>query len=436
MQKNDLIVLLFLCSFQFLFSQNSTSLDNFLKNARQNTPALSENINLRQIGEIQNDIIRAQNKAFQVNATSEVLFAPYFNNNGRIIDVTTIPSSTAYGYDVGITNGGLYSAQVNVTKNLFNQAIVDNLLFQNKIKNEALSLSAEEISHNLTKNITDAYVMAYQLQLQADFTKTILKDLEKRLEVLELLVKRGILQESDYLLLQLDIESKELELQQIQNNLQVAINQLFSLSGMTAQTIGRLNEPIIPSEDIMFPIRQTGKKLEHFYERRFFNDSLQIAADQRVFENAYKPQLSAYGNTGLNAVEISNLGHRIGLSAGLRLTIPIYDGRQRQFNAAQSRLKEESLEFYKENSKIQLENNLESIKTQMTALEKNKALLQKQLQKQKNVLEIYKGKLLQGQVSIVDYLNVIQNYKQNVYTQLQIQTNMWLLQSQYNFINW
>ena len=83
-----------------------------------------------------------------------------------------------------------------------------------------------------------------------------------------------------------------------------------------------------------------------------------------------------------------------------------------------------------------MENNLESIKTQMTALEKNKALLQKQLQKQKNVLEIYKGKLLQGQVSIVDYLNVIQNYKQNVYTQLQIQTNMWLLQSQYNFINW
>ena len=63
-------------------------------------------------------------------------------------------------------------------------------------------------------------------------------------------------------------------------------------------------------------------------------------------------------------------------------------------------------------------------------------LLDAQLEKQKKVLEIYKGKLVQGQISIVDYLNVIQNYKLNAYTKLQMQTNHWLLKSQYNFINW
>ena len=72
----------------------------------------------------------------------------------------------------------------------------------------------------------------------------------------------------------------------------------------------------------------------------------------------------------------------------------------------------------------------------MDALNENKLLLDDQLEKQQNILEIYKGKLVQGQISIVDYLNVIQSYKLNKYTQIQMQTNMWLLQNQYNFINW
>ncbi len=403
------------------------SLAYFVSKAKENTPVLFENNNLQKIGEIQHSIIIAQNKAFQINATSEVLVAPYFDNNGRFIDITTTPSPRAYGYDVGITNGGLYSAQLNVTKNLFNQMMVDNLLFQNKVQKNTLALSAEDIEHNLVKNITDAYIMAYQLQLQSDFTEEILIDLENRLKVVELLVKRAILMESDYLLLQLEVESKQLELQQIRNNLKTAISQLYNLSGT----------PVAETDSLSVPELMTANTpVTNFYERKFENDSLQVEADQQVFENQYRPQLSLYGNTGLNAVELTNIDHRIGMSAGVRLTVPIYDGKQRKYNAQQSKLKNESLEFYRENAEIQLGNNVKSIDRQMTALEENMGLIEEQLGKQRNVLEIYKGKLVQGQVSIVDYLNVIQTYKLNVQTKLQMQTNRWLLQSQYNFINW
>ncbi len=399
----------------------------FVSKAKENTPTLLENNNLQKIGEIQNSIIIAQNKAFQVNATSEVLVAPYFDNNGRFIDITTTPSPRAYGYDVGITNGGLYSAQLNVTKNLFNQKMVDNLLFQNKIQNTTLALTAADIEHNLVKNITDAYIMAYQLQLQEDYTREILKDLENRLRVVDLLVKRAVLLESDYLLLELDVESKQLELQQIQNNLKTAISQLYSLSGT----------PVAETDSLSAPeLTIANAPITSFYQRKFDNDSLQVAADQMVFENRYRPQISLYGNTGLNAVELTNIDRRIGMSAGLRLTLPIYDGNQRKYNAQQSELKKENLEFYKQNAEVQLKNNVQSIERQMTALEENMGLVEEQLGKHRNLLEIYKGKLVQGQVSIVDYLNVIQTYKVNVQTELQMRTNRWLLQSQYNFINW
>jgi outer membrane protein TolC len=233
--------------------------------------------------------------------------------------------------------------------------------------------------------------------------------------------------ESDYLLLQLDIEGKKLELQQIQNNLKVAINQLYIMSGTPIGNIEQLGTP-----NFLDNKNPSG----YFYEKKFKNDSLQIIANQRVFENQYKPQVTAYANTGLNAIEIPNIYRRFGASAGLRLTIPIYDGKQRKYNVQQSLLKEESLEFYRDNSKVQIDNNIKSIEHQIQALKTSMQLLEKQLKKQENILEIYKGKLFQGQVSIVDYLNVIQNYKLNAYTKLQMQTNYWLLQSQYNFINW
>ncbi|MGV8812614.1 MAG: TolC family protein [Gelidibacter sp.] len=410
-----------------LEAQDMVSLDYFLNQAEVNTPTLKENRNLLKIGELQNAIIQAQNKAFQVNVTSDVLVAPFFNSNGKAIDVTTTPSANAIGYDVSITNGGLYSAQINVMKNLFNQAITDRLLFQNKLQNNSILLTSEELKHNLTKTITDAYIVAYQLQLQESFTKDILKDLENRLQVVELMVKRAVLMESDYLLLQLDIDSKKLELQQIQNSLKVAINQLYILSSVPVGNTESLDVPTITA--ITNPNSL-------FYQKKFENDSLQLLANQNVFESRYKPQVSAYANTGLNASEIPNIYRKIGASAGIRLTIPIYDGNQRKYNAQQSLLKEESLAFYKENSKIQMKNNLESIRQQINQNEITLLLLEKQLKKQENILEIYKGKLVQGQVSIVDYLTVIQNYKLNVYTKLQMQTNRWLLLSQYNYINW
>ncbi|MFZ0488738.1 MAG: hypothetical protein WAM00_00700 [Salegentibacter sp.] len=45
----------------------------------------------------------------QVDLSSEVMVAPYFNNNGHLSDVTTHPSPDVYGYAEPVTNGALYS---------------------------------------------------------------------------------------------------------------------------------------------------------------------------------------------------------------------------------------------------------------------------------------------------------------------------------------
>ena len=426
MFKIRIFTILALFSTATIFAQKY-DLTYFLNQAEKNFATIKENQNLLKIGDLQSEIIKAQNSGFLVNATSDVLFAPFFDSNGKAIEVTTTPSSNAYGYDAGITNGGLYSAQINITKNLFNRTSVANLLLQNRVLNNSISLNSEDFRHNLIKNITDSYIAIYQLQLQRQFQIATISDFKNRLKVVELLVKKGILQQSDYLLLQLDIDTKQIELQQTSTNLEISKSQLQTMSGMAKVEINQIEIPSVSALNFLD---------KPFIQKKFENDSLQIMANQKVFENQYKPQISLYGNAGLNAVEITDMYRKIGASAGVRLSIPIYDGHQRKVNAEQNLLRTENLSSYKEISDLQRENNITQINTQISENEKALALLQNQQKKYEQILEIYKGKLVQGQISIVEYLNLMQTYRMSVYTILQAQTNHWLLQSQLNYLQW
>ena len=426
MLKTKFFTVLLLLFTAIIFAQKY-DLPYFLSQAQKNSASIKESANLVLLGDLQSRIIKAQSAGFLVNATSEVLVAPFFDSNGKAIEITTTPSTNAYGYDAGITNGGLYSAQINITKNLFNRTITDNLLLQNQLQNNTITLNSEDFRNNLVKNITDSYIAIYQLQLQEDFIKNTILDFDNRLKVVELLVRKGILLQSDYLLLQLDIESKNIERQQVENSLKTSISALQTISGLANESINKVEIPYITK--LIF------KDLS-FYERKFENDSLQVVANQKVFENQYKAQVSFYGNAGINAVEVNDMYRKIGASTGVRLSIPIYDGHQRKVNAEQNRLRIENLTTYKLNSAIQRKNNLENLNRQIVDNDKAIQLLEIQEKKYEQILEIYKGKLVQGQISIVEYLSIMQNYRMSVYTKLQTQTNHWLLQSQLNYLQW
>ncbi|WP_437397660.1 hypothetical protein [Flagellimonas lutimaris] len=102
----------------------------------------------------------------------------------------------------------------------------------------------------------------------------------------------------------------------------------------------------------------------------------------------------------------------------------------------QNRLKLDNLDQYRKYNEVQTRNNLESLQQQIAGQREYVSKMEGQLQGQQQLLELFKGKLVQGQVSIIDYLNVIQNYKLLVFAKLQARTNLWLLMNQYNYTNW
>ena len=74
-----------------------------------------------------------------------------------------------------------------------------------------------------------------------------------------------------------------------------------------------------------------------------------LDANQRVFENRYQPLVSAFANGGLNAVVLSEIPRRFGASAGLSLSMYLFDGHQRQLSRDRTRALLETTRAYQRN---------------------------------------------------------------------------------------
>jgi hypothetical protein len=54
----------------------------------------------------------------------------------------------------------------------------------------------------------------------------------------------------------------------------------------------------------------------------------------------------------------------------------------------------------------------------------------------KTLINTNESKLLAGQISALEYIIALQEYNLTIQSKLQIETNMWLLTNQYNYLNW
>lgn len=419
-------ILFIFLSLQSAYSQQHDLLF-YQTQAHANNPTQKENSNLQLFNNLQNNLTLAQYRKPLVNLTADYLFAPYFNNNGKFIAITTNPDKNAYGYDVGLSNGGLYATQLNASFPLFTGGIIKTYQKQTLIQNQLLQTNNSQLLHDLDKNTSDQYIAIYQLEQQESYQQKLISMLKDRQPIVEALVLKALMQQSDYLLLEIELKQRQYYVQQIKINLASAFNQLNNICGISDTTMYELLPPTI---------LQTQPTEQLNYKLKFELDSTNIIAQQQVFTTKYKPQLAAFGNTGINATDAANIPHNIGVSAGLHLLIPLYDGGQKKTVAQQNKLLLDNLHLYQIQNSITVENNLASLQQQITFTQQSVALINSQLSSQETLLLMLKDKVVTGQISVTDYLIALQNYATSNQNKILSQTNLWLLINQYNYINW
>ncbi len=421
------IIFIFVLSFTITDNQSfaQRNLDFYLNSAYQNNPVIIEQQNLIRINNFQRDLDYAQTSGFQIYLSANYLFAPYFNNRGGII--TSNPDPNAIGYDVGLTNGGLYSAQFNIEKNIFNGALNDALAKQRTITENTAKNNIELLKRDLRKQITDQYIQTYLSYQLYNITSELTSHLKDQLKILGELVESGMAKQSEYLMLSIEIENQNIAANDYYSQFTSNLYELNSLCGIKDSSIVLLENVSLELQD---------KKFIPIIFKKFELDSLAVENQQQIFETKYQPKVSLFFNAGLNAVEINNIQRKFGLSAGINFSFPIYDGNQRSVTQQQTKVSIETINNYKSNLKILLDNQRSSTLKKLNNLKNNLNSLSKQIESYNTVIKISEKELRQGQLSMIEYLTILKNFLDLKKNKITAELNYQLEINNYNYWNY
>jgi len=407
----------------------NTTLDYYVSKAVQNSPLINENNNLSKVNLLEYQRLKAIYTKPQIGLTANYLFAPIISsdNNKTTFEPNSSGATNYYGYDLGASNGGEYQALLNLTQPLFNGKKYKTATEQVNIETQINENNNKLTQHDIEKIVTDQYILCLQDNKQIHDAETTLNLLTDQQAILKKLVENSIYKQSDLILLNIEYQNYFSQLTTFKSNYHRDLLELNAICGIDDTALVQLQN----SELIL-----KNKESNSLFLESYRLDSLNLAAQQNVFELQYKPQLNLYANTGLFAFTIPDIPQRFGLSAGLSLTWPIVDGNQKKINRQKTILLEQNISFqkkyYENQNKIRVEKILYEIKSTESQLES----LKSQLNNYNILLESYKKELSAGQISIIDFLTILRNK-----SSLTGEYNLLFLQKQslintYNYWNW
>jgi outer membrane protein TolC len=365
----------------------TTNLNYYIERATKINQTISENQKLLTTYNTRKELINSSLGKPKIFSTVNYLFAPTFGE---------------YGYDSSITNGGLYSALVNLELPLFtgatSRAKMEEIINdRNSYKNNIIVAQ-----HEINKDVTEQYIKAYQDYEQISTADETLRILDLQREVINAMINRGIGRLSDLKLLDVEYQTQIINKSQLENTFEKDLMDLNLMSGIPDTSIVMLEKP-----DIKLSV---DKNYKSYFLQSYLLDSLRLVTEKNINESNYNPQISFFVNGGLNAVSYSEIWKKVGLSTGINMTFSIYDGNQKDMNNYLIDIRGQNIFSQKKYFLNQNEIRKKNILKELSKLQELLTQQEKQLDNYQSLLGIYREQFLSGEVSLMDYINVLKNY--------------------------
>ncbi len=413
--------------YQIGFSQ--TTLAFYLDASKQNSPLINDNRNLSKANQLEAERLKAFYTKPQIGLTANYLFSPIItSNNGSIgIGLNSKGADKYLGYDLGATNGGQYQVMVNIAKPLFNEGRYKTVNEQLMVGSQIYENNSKLTAHDLEKIITDQYILCLQDNKQIQYAESMTKLLSEQQPILKKLVESSIYKQSDLILFEIEYQNFLGQLSVFKANFKRDLMDLNILCGINDTTIVELkNEDLSLNKNIENPL----------FLEKFRLDSLNLLVQQKIFELKYKPQVSLFANSGLNAVYLLNIPSRVGFSAGLSFSYNFFDGNQKAINKSKTDVLLKSISFYRNNFVNQNTIRKTKILNELQSFTERTTIAEQQLKDYQFLLNAFKKEIISGQMSIINYITTLKNMEM-------IQRDFTLLSSQkqslinaYNYWNW
>jgi outer membrane protein TolC len=386
--RKSFLLLILLCHLSVSAQQRPGNLGFYLDEAVKNSPLLNDYRNQADAAKADSILARASRKPY-VEARSQFQYFPLYGN---------------FGYDEVITNGGNYTAVMGISQNILNSKSVNNRYRSIDLQKQSIGISAEISSIDLRRIITDQYITAYTVYRDLEFNRSFLVLSNEENEFVKGFVKSGITRQTDYMSLQIETQSQEILVKQLEGAYRKELNTLNRLSGISDTAFIGLDYPIIEIKPVP-EVSRTPVMLQYGV------DSIRIENDKAAIDLRYAPKISWYADAGFLSHSPWNFYNHFGYSAGLSLSIPVYDGRQRNTEKQKLSLSENSRRVYEDNYKKQYSQKLVQLTNDLKTLNDTYARLVDQLALSDQLVKALKKQLEAGMVLMTDYINAVRNYR-------------------------
>ncbi len=396
----------------FFSKVDAQTLDSYINTALKNSPLLYD----------------FNNQKLSAKFDSLLLIASYKPQVNQLTQATYFPGGSGYGYDDAITNGGNYSAVVNVTKSLFNRKMINGQLQSLDLVNQTLRINEKITLIDLKKSITAQYLTAFTDFSQNQFNQSVLELLTRELKTIRALVDKGVYQITDLLNLQVMITSQKIVMSQSSIQLANDIALLNFICGINDQHDQvKLINPELTVQNVFNPESSP-------LMAQFRIDSLKNINSRQLIDLSYRPRVNIFADAGVNAIAPENIPHNLGGSVGVNLAIPIYDGKQRKLQYKKLSLSENTRIYYRRFYSSQYKLQFDQLTNQLKLTDNLILEIKNQLSQQDKLLELYHLELEKGLVRFLDFSTVFNNYTSTKITCLLSEMNRMQIINQLNYL--
>ncbi len=365
----------------------SNTLSYFLATAQSNSPLLND---------YNNQIISNRIDSLKLKAT----YGFIVTGEGT---AGYSPNIKGWGYDNALTNGQSLFAGVRVAKEFISR---NNLNTRLAGINASIAqvLAQKNISlQTLNKQITDQYIATYASQQQYNLSQEIIHLLNQEDIVLKKLTQSAVFKQTDYLTFKVTLQQNELTLEQQKADWQNNYSLLKYLSGIVDNTFEPVEKPSFT--ETLNPASFD----ESIYNKAFQADSLKLLNDAKIIQYNYKPKITAFSDSGYQSSFTTTPYKNFGLSVGVGVTIPIYDGHQKKMLLQQNQLSLDTRQKYLEQTQRQYQQQILQVNNQMGQYNKIINTAHQQIIYAKTLVEANAKQLPTGDVRMVDFILSINN---------------------------
>jgi hypothetical protein len=404
-------------------------LNFYVEQAKINSPLINKSKNDNKIVMLDLQQIKSILSKPEINLQSSILFAPIVShdNNSNRFEFVSNGASKYTGFDMASTDGGQYQAIVSLKQPLLAgskyQIYSDKAVLSGQINENNIALTI----HELEQVVGYQYLLCIKSKKQKDNSLLLLNELDSQVKILKRLVENAIYKQTDLMLLQIEIQNYIAEYKLYQSEYMTNLYDLNLICGINDTTRVEL-------QDLDFTFKPEKVAISKF-STSYKLDSLNVIADQAIYELKYKPQLDLFANAGLNAVYIPTF-NRLGFSTGLTFTWNIFDGRQRNIQREKSIINLQTIEFEKKNFLTQNDIGKNKIIDQINVLNQRIIFNEHQTDQYNQLYNAYIKELSQGEASVMDFKNLLKDIAAKNQESLLLKMEKQFLINSYNYLNY